>query len=110
MNTKRTLFLAALFAAGSALAQGQMKQELTVQHQTVPTPAATTAVGELQFHWLAPTPPAVSQNDREPVEGLSPQAWTTTVGWQPGRTAFPDEGNNCSTGMPLLWFGHEPFQ
>jgi hypothetical protein len=109
MKTKRTLLLIALFAAGSAMAQAQMTQELTTPRHKVPSPAATTAVGELKFHWLAPDKVTDWRNDREPVEGLSPQAWTTTVGWHPGESAFPDE-NASSTGMPLLWFGHEPWQ
>lgn len=91
------------------MAQQQITQELTAPHHTVASPAATTSVGELHFHWLAPTQPAVLQNDREPVAGLSPQAWTTTVGWHPGESAFPDD-NTSLTGMPVLWFGREPWQ
>jgi hypothetical protein len=109
MKTQRTLLLIALFAAGSALAQQQMTQGLTTPRHKVSAPAATTAVGELKFHWLAPAKPADLQNDREPVEGLSPQAWTTIVGWHPSESAFPDE-NTAEPEMPLLWFGREPWQ
>lgn len=111
MKMKRILFLIALFAAGSATAQEQMKQDLTARHHTVSTPAATTSVGELKFHWLSPAPPADLQNNREPIEGLSPQAWTTIAGWNPGVSAFPnDDNSNTTTGMPVLWFGHEPWE
>jgi hypothetical protein len=109
VKTQRTLILIALFAAGSATAQQQITQELTTPRHKVSSPAATTSVGELHFHWLAPTNPAVLQNDREPVAGLSPQAWTTTVGWHPGESAFADNINSAS-GMPVLWFGREPWQ
>jgi hypothetical protein len=107
MKTQRTSFLIALFAACNVMAQ----QQQTEQHNTVSSAAATTTVGKLNIHWLAPGKPAVQQNNWEPVEGLSPQAWTTTVGWHPGEPAFPDlDGKNVSTEMPLLWFGHEPWQ
>ncbi len=94
----------ALFAAGNVMAQQQMEQ-----HTKISSAAAISSVGELKFHWLAPVQTTDWRNDREPVEGLSPQSWTTTVGWHPGQSAFPDENNNFSTGMPLLWFGHEPW-
>jgi hypothetical protein len=38
---------------------------------------------------LAPLPDA-EQQSLEPVEGVSPRAWTTVVGWYPGASAFPD--------------------
>jgi hypothetical protein len=105
MKTKRTLLLMALFAAGSAMAQ----QQQTEQQQTVSAPAAATTVGKVKFHWLAPDKVTDWRTDREPVEGLSPQPWTTIVGWNPGKSAFPDDVNS-TTEMPLLWFGHEPWQ
>ena len=87
------------------------QQRQTEQQNTVSSAAATTTVGEEHFHWLAPDKPVDLRNEREPVEGLSPQALTTTVGWHPGESAFPDlDGKNVSTEMPLLWFGHEPWQ
>jgi hypothetical protein len=107
MKTRRTLLLIALLAACNVMAQ----QQQTEQHSTVSSAAATTTVGKLNFHWLAPAKPVDLRNNREPVEGLSPQAWTTTVGWHPGESAFPDmDGKNFSTEMPLVWFGHEPGQ
>jgi hypothetical protein len=108
MNIKRTLFLIALFATGSAMAQLQITQDLATPRHKVSSPAAITSVGELKFHWLAPTQPAVLQNDRVPVAGLSPQAWTTTVGWHPGESAIRDD-NTSTPGTPVLWFGREPW-
>jgi len=106
MKTQRTLLLIALLAACNVMAQEQQ----TEQQNTVSSEAATTTVGELNFHWLAPDQqPANLQNDREPVEGLSPQSWTTISGWYPGRSVFPDD-ETSTTEMPLLWFGHEPWQ
>jgi hypothetical protein len=105
MKTRRTLLLIALLAACNVMAQEQQAE----QQNTVSSAATTTSVGKLNFHWLAPDQQADVQNDREPVEGLSPQAWTTIVGWHPGRSAFPDD-ETSTTEMPLLWFGHEPWE
>jgi hypothetical protein len=107
MKTKRTLLLIALFAACSVMAQQQQQQ--TEQHTMTSSAAATMSVGNLNIHWLAPAKPVDWRNNRQPVEGLSPQSWTTVAGWHPGQSAFPDE-KNFSTEMPLLWFGHEPAQ
>jgi hypothetical protein len=81
----------------------------TELHTTISSAAATTAVEKLNIHWLAPVDLTDWRNDREPVEGLSPQSWTTMAGWHPGQSAFPDNAN-FSTEMPLLWLGHEPWQ
>ncbi len=80
------------------------------QESMTSSSAATMSIGNVKAHWLAPAKTADWRNNRQPIEGLSPQAWTTTVGWNPGRSAFPDEENHYSTGMPLLWFGREPEQ
>ena len=104
MNAKRTLQLITLFAACQAIAQ---QQEAT-QSADISSDAAQTSIGDMNAHWLAPAQPADKRNDRRPIEGLSPQAWTTTVGWHPGRSEFPDlDGINVSKEMPLVWFGCE---
>jgi hypothetical protein len=104
VNAKRTLWLVALFAACQVMAQQQVKDSTDISSD-----AAHTSIGNVNAHWLAPAQPADTRHDREPIEGLSPQAWTTTVGWHPGESAFPDlDGQNVSTEMPLVWFGHEP--
>jgi hypothetical protein len=104
MKTKRILLVIALFAACNVMAQQQ-----TGQHTVIYSTTATMPDRNVNFHWLVPTKPSDSRNDREPVEGLSPQPWTATVGWHPGETAFPNS-ENFSTRMPLIWFGHEPWQ
>jgi hypothetical protein len=60
------------------------------------------------FHFGAKSNPvSTSGKNREYVQGLHPQAWTTIVGWHPGRSAFPSEDNagSFSTEMPLLQIG-----
>jgi hypothetical protein len=98
MKLERTLLLIALFAACRVMAQPQKVAS-----------SASAPAGKVEFHWFAPSKPAASQESREPVEGLSPQAWTTTVGWHPGRSAFPN-GENWSPQLPLFWVGHKPWQ
>jgi hypothetical protein len=101
MKLQRTLLLVASFAACNVMAQ---------QQGTNSPASATFAVEEPKLHWLAPSRPVVSQqNNREPIEGLSPQAWTTVVGWHPGASAFPNS-ENYTTELPLLWIGHAPWQ
>lgn len=41
------------------------------------------------------------------VHGLSNHAWSTTVGWRPGQSAFADERTHEAT-LTLLWIGCEP--
>jgi hypothetical protein len=106
MKTKRTLLFIALFAACNVMAQQQGQTE---QHTMISSAAATMSVGNVNFHWLAPAKPADWRNNREPVEGLSPQAWTTIASEHPNQRIFLDD-EHFSTGMPLLWFGHEPWQ
>jgi len=95
----------ALFAACQVMAQQQVNENIDITSDT-----AQTTIGKVNAYWLAPAQPADTRNNREPIEGLSPQAWTTTVGWHPGQSAFPDlDRKNVSTEMPLLWFGYEPW-
>lgn len=86
-----------------------MAQQQVNENTNISSDAAQTSIGDLNAHWLAPAQPADTRNDRKPVEGLSPQAWTTTVGWHPGQSEFPDlDGQNVSTKTSILWFGCEP--
>lgn len=72
--------------------------------------ASTTLPAEKQkIHWLTPARPPEINSDLKPVEGLSRRAWTTTTGWHPGVSDFPDSVT-YSPGMCLFWLGHEPWQ
>jgi hypothetical protein len=86
------VFLMALFAAGQAIAQ-----------QTTNGPPFTTTitVQKTQWHWFAPTETKRTRANLKPVEGLDRRAWTTVVGWHPGRSAFP--GAETSEGWDLFW-------
>jgi len=84
---------------------GQLQVE---QHTQIKTTAPISTVGKVTFHWLGPVEPAKGPEIRESVEGITPRAWSTTVGWHPGESAFPDNVNS-STGMPIFWIGHEPW-
>jgi hypothetical protein len=108
MKTKRTLWLVALFAACNVMAQTPRQMQTTIK----PVPAKTNfgSLNKLKVHWLAPAQPADWRKNQEPIEGYSPVAWTTIVGWHPGESPFPDDNPKFSTGMPVLWFGHEPWQ
>jgi hypothetical protein len=104
MKAKRTLLLTVLCSACNVMGQLQMEQ-----HTQIKSAAPISTVGKVTFHWLGPVEPAKGRESLEPVEGISPQVWTTTVGWHPGGSAFQDDVNS-STGMPIFWFGHEPWQ
>ena len=108
MKIQRTLLLIALFVTCSVMAQQQMEQQAE-QHTNVSSAVAISSIGDMKVHWLAPSKPAAAWESQEPVEGLRPRAWTTIVGWHPGRSAFPD-GEDFSTETPLLWIGHEPWE
>ena len=59
-------------------------------------------VGKRWQHWfnpLAPTAPKPAEDLTVP--GVSPRAWTSTVGWNPGRSAFP-EGQTHEPAMALV--------
>jgi hypothetical protein len=64
----------------------QQRQQFTTNLST----AATTIVGKLNFQWLGPSRPADWRENRELIEGLSPQSWTRAIGWRPGQSVFPD--------------------
>jgi len=86
-----------------------MAQQQVKENTDISSDAAQTSIGDMNAHWLAPAQPAEVRNNREPIQGLSPQAWTTTAGWHPGQSEFPDlDRINVSTEMPLVWFGCEP--
>ena len=103
MKAHRILLLVVLFAACKALAQQQTQMHATVS----PASGISTTVKKPQFHWLMPTNPAVSVENRNHVEGLDPRPWTKIVGWHPGESEFPNP-ENFSTGMPLIWIGQPP--
>jgi hypothetical protein len=61
-----------------------------------------------KIHWLTPVRPTESGDDLQSIEGLSLRSWTTTAGWHPGVSLFP----NAETGgsrMCLFWIGHKPW-
>lgn len=39
---------------------------------------------------LNPFAKSAAKMESEPVDGVSPRAWTTVVGWHPGASMFPD--------------------
>lgn len=96
------ILLVALFAAGQAAAQ-----ELSLG--TTISKATTTTTRKQTIHWLAPANTEKAADYRRSVGGLSPQAWTTQVGWNTGVSAFPDD-KTCGSGMCLLWIGHKPWR
>jgi hypothetical protein len=95
-----TLLVIALFATGQAVAQ---------QQTNTPSASTTITVKRQKFHWLAPMKKVERKNNLEYVEGLSPRAWTTIVGWHPGASAFP-EAESSGLQVCLFWAGHEPWQ
>jgi hypothetical protein len=61
--------------------------------KTVGKKAAKVPAGIVRdMNPLAPLPDPELQS-LEPIDGVSPRAWTTTVGWYPGTTAFRDAIN-----------------
>lgn len=65
-------------------------------------------IGTEHIYWFSSPTMTESWNNLEPVEGLSPRAWTTTVGWEPWASAFAD-GETCTPKMDLFWVGNEPW-
>jgi hypothetical protein len=55
------------------------------------------------WHLINPLAPTEPKPAYEPNRVLSTRAWSTTVGWTPGRSAFPDEVTHEST-MSLISF------
>jgi hypothetical protein len=49
-------------------------------------------------------------NDKIQKAGnISSRAWTESVGWNPGKSAFATESTGPNDqGLTLLWIGHEP--
>src|SRR5208337_786663 len=100
MKYQGCLVLIALFAAGQACAQ-----ELSVgasRSLVAPTKGS-------KIHWFTSAPAPDARYDLSPAEGLSREAWTTTVGWHPGVSAFPD-AETYGSRMCFLWIGHEPWR
>jgi len=88
------------FVASQAVAQ-----ELATSSSRSLVPPARKS----KIHWFTSTPAPDTRFDLRPVEGLSQQAWTTTVGWHPSVSAFPD-AETYNSRMCLFWVGHEPWQ
>jgi hypothetical protein len=105
VKTKRTVWWLTLFAACNVMAQQQQTEPPT----TIFSRASTMNISKSDIHWLATARPAQWRISREPVGGLSPQAWTTIAGWHPPQSALPDD-KNSSPEMPLIWFGQAPWQ
>jgi len=85
---------------------GQLQVE---KHTQIKSAAPISNVGKVTFHWLGPVEPTKGRESWESVEGVTPKAWATTVGWHPGASSFPDDVNS-TTGMSIFWIGHEPWQ
>ena len=100
MKTKEIILFLALVAGLTASRAARAE----------PTASTITPKNGPQIHWLAPAPARTQPvNNRRPVEGLSPQAWTTQVGWHLGTTAFPDP-TTYSSRMSLFRIGHAPWK
>ena len=54
------------------------------------------------FHLINPFAKREPQPRIERLEHLSPNAWTTTVGWHPARTGLDDPTRNCDGGIGLV--------
>ncbi|HTY88526.1 MAG TPA: hypothetical protein VMB80_13750 [Candidatus Acidoferrum sp.] len=94
------IFWIVSFAAGQVFAQ-----DLAVNSsRDLLAPAKKSKI-----HWFTSATTPDTRHDLRPVAGLSRQAWTTTVGWHPGVSAFPD-AEAYNSRMCLLWVGHEPWQ
>ena len=59
------------------------------------------------FHWVNPFAPTEPRVAYESTPKLSTRAWSTTVGWNPGGSAFPDPVTHEAT-MSLVSFGRTP--
>jgi hypothetical protein len=58
--------------------------------------------------WFSSPTTTEAWNNLQPVEGLSPRAWTTTVGLDPCSSAFAGD-ETCAPRMCLFWVGNEPW-
>ena len=56
------------------------------------------------LHLVNPFAPTEPRSEYRNTAGLSTRAWTTTAGWSPGRSAFPDAVTHEPT-MNLISFG-----
>jgi hypothetical protein len=99
MKRQRTLLMVALFAAGQAVAQDMLDSALASKATNARRPAV---------HWFAPAQSTGMQDEGKAVGGLSPRAWTTTAGWNPGMSAFPDARTSGPQAC-LFWTGHGPW-
>ena len=99
MKKRGMLFIITLFAACQVVARQPVASVSAPQ---------TTATGEKKFNQSTPIRPAESGNSLEPVKGIDVRAWTTTVGWHPGVSAFPNAAT-YSCRLHLLCFGHKPW-
>lgn len=74
-----------------------------------PLPPLTSANAQKwNLHLPNPFVPSATNNENkvEHIEGLSTRAWTTTVGWHPGESAFPTAMTHESK-LVLISFGHK---
>jgi hypothetical protein len=73
-----------------------------------PSASTSASPGKQKIHWLTPARTMETGDDLQRVEGLSLRAWTTTAGWHPGASIFPDAETGGSR-MCLFWVGHKPW-
>jgi hypothetical protein len=97
MKHRPTFLLLALFA-GLSMAQTSRADSWFT--------AITTGISKI--YWFSSPTTTESWNNLEPVESLSPRAWTTTVGLDPCASGFAD-AESCSPRMCLFWVGNEPW-
>jgi len=91
-------FLITVLAAASILAQDQSVD-----------PSATTTLQKPKPNLMKRIflPERTDDGKIERVEGESSQAWSTMVGWNPGRSSFPDSVNHEAR-LYLLSIGADP--
>ena len=80
-------FLITVFAAALALAQDQ-----TINPSATATTTLDKQKPKLLERIFKPVPKDEGKIERE--EGLSDQAWSTMMGWNPGKSSFPDPVNH----------------
>ena len=81
------------FIANQTGTQSETNATLTFQNVKVEKPKP---------FWLSPFTVVTAKQNLKPVEGLDPRAWTTVVGWQPGKSAFPTAETDQSK-LCLVW-------
>ena len=101
------LSLAAISALALALGLITAGPVVAQSSSNSPSNSDFTTPIKPEIYRLTPARTIGTTNEMGQVGGFSVRAWTTTVGWHPGVSAFPD-ADTYHFQLDLFGIGHEP--